>query len=107
MIRATLLALALGLAWLTAPDTTHAQTLLGTDQNRPTGTIAADLGGSEQTFISCLRNVTPDGDHARSGATQRASEAVFLACLQTANPDITNDKLGAVMDRHRPEGANG
>lgn len=71
---------------------------------RPTDRIAADLGVTEQQFITCFDAVRPDPRHAPDRATQQANKARLLPCLQTANPSITNAALDTVMDRYRPEG---
>jgi len=104
MIRSILLALALGLVWLTAPAYSQAQSLQRNDPNRPTARIAADLGVTQEQFVACFWDVNPATDHAPSGATQRANKAVLLPCLQQANPAITNTMLDGVMDSYRPEG---
>lgn len=72
---------------------------------RPTDLIAADLGIPEAVFVDCFSGVSPDRNHAPSGATQRANKSILLPCLQAENPEITNDALDTVMDRYRPEGA--
>jgi len=79
--------------------------LADNDPNRPTGKIAADLGIEEAVFIECFKPVNPEPGKYPTGAQQRANKALLLPCLQAANPAITNDKLDAVMDKYRPEGA--
>lgn len=75
------------------------------DPNRPTDRIAADLGIEEVVFIECFKPVNPEPGKYPSGAQQRANKALLLPCLQRANAAITNDRLDAVMDKYRPEGA--
>ena len=75
--------------------------------NRPTGLIAADLGIEQAQFIECFRPVLPAGDKSPSGELQRRNKDLLLPCLQAANSAITNDALDRVMDKYRPEGANG
>lgn len=75
------------------------------DPNRPTDRIAADLDIEETVFIECFKPVNPEPGKYPTGAQQRANKAVLLPCLQRANPAITNDRLDAVMDKYRPEGA--
>lgn len=75
------------------------------DPNRPTDRIAQDLQIEEAVFIECFKPVNPEPDKYPSGAEQRANKAILLPCLQNANPAITNDRLDAVMDKYRPEGA--
>ncbi|WFE88439.1 hypothetical protein K1718_20050 [Roseibium porphyridii] len=75
------------------------------DPNRPTDRIAQDLQIEEAVFIECFKPVNPAPDKYPSGAEQRANKAILLPCLQNANPAITNDRLDAVMDKYRPEGA--
>ncbi len=75
------------------------------DPNRPTASVAADLDIEEAVFIECFKPVNPEPDKYPSGAEQRANKAILLPCLQRANPAITNDRLDAVMDKYRPEGA--
>lgn len=79
--------------------------LADNDPNRPTDRIAADLEIEEAVFIECFKPVKPEPDKYPSGAEQRANKAILLPCLQEANPAITNDRLDAVMDKYRPEGA--
>lgn len=79
--------------------------LADNDPNRPTDRIAADLGIQEAVFIECFKPVTPELGKYPTGAQQRANKALLLPCLQRANAAITNDRLDAVMDRYRPEGA--
>ncbi|WP_428671015.1 hypothetical protein [Roseibium sp.] len=79
--------------------------LADNDPNRPTDRIAADLGIGEAVFIACFKPVNPEPSKYPSGAQQRANKAILLPCLQQANPAITNDRLDAVMDKYRPEGA--
>ena len=105
MTRTALLGFAMALAWLIAPA--HGTTLNRADQHRPVARIAADLAMTRAEFVACFWNVTPASDHTPSGTTQRANKAILLPCLQKANPDITHDTLDTVMDRYRPEGANG
>ncbi|WP_269583085.1 hypothetical protein [Roseibium sp. Sym1] len=75
------------------------------DPNRPTDLIAADLDISQAEFIECFKPVNPEPGKYPTGAQQRANKAILLPCLQKANPAITNDRLDAVMDKYRPEGA--
>lgn len=75
------------------------------DPNRLTDRIAQDLQIEEAVFIECFKPVNPEPDKYPSGAEQRANKAILLPCLQNANPAITNDRLDAVMDKYRPEGA--
>jgi hypothetical protein len=82
-----------------------APALADNDPNRPTDRIAADLGIEEVVFIECFKPVNPEPGKYPSGARQRANKALLLPCLQRANPAITSDRLDAVMDRYRPEGA--
>jgi hypothetical protein len=79
--------------------------LADNDPNRPTDKIAADLGIEEVVFIECFGPVNPEPGKFPTGAQQRANKAILLPCLQRANPAISNDKLDAVMDKYRPEGA--
>jgi len=79
--------------------------LADNDPNRPTDKIAADLEITEVQFIECFRPVNPEPGKFPTGAQQRANKAILLPCLQQANPAITNDRLDAVMDKYRPEGA--
>ena len=79
--------------------------LADNDPNRPTDRIAADLGIEEAVFIECFKSVNPEPGKYPSGAQQRANKAILLPCLQRANAAITNDRLDAVMDKYRPEGA--
>jgi len=81
--------------------------MLRNDPNRPTDKISADLGVSEDHFITCFSDVRPEQNGKPSGAKQRMNKAILLPCLQEANSTITNDKLDEVMDRYRPEGPNG
>lgn len=81
--------------------------MLRNDPNRPTDKISADLGISEEIFITCFSDVRPEQNGKPSGAKQRMNKAILLPCLQKANASITNDKLDQVMDRYRPEGPNG
>jgi len=77
----------------------------GSRSARPTDKIAADLGIAEAVFVECFDPVMPASNKYPSGARQRANKAILLPCLQRANPAITNDRLDAVMDKYRPEGA--
>lgn len=77
---------------------------LRNDPNRPTDKISADLGVTEDQFITCFWNVNPEQNGRPSGAKQRENKAILLPCLQEANASITNDKLDSVMDKYRPEG---
>jgi hypothetical protein len=79
--------------------------LADNDPNRPTDRIATDLGIEEAVFIECFKPVNPEPGKYPSGARQRANKAILLPCLQRANAAITNDRLDAVMDKYRPEGA--
>jgi len=79
--------------------------LADNDPNRPTDRIAADLDITEDQFIECFKPVNPEPGKYPTGAQQRANKAILLPCLQQANPAISNDRLDAVMDRYRPEGA--
>ncbi|MHA7773676.1 hypothetical protein [Roseibium sp. M-1] len=79
--------------------------LADNDPNRPTDKIASDLGISQAVFVECFNPVNPEPGKYPTGAQQRANKALLLPCLQKANPSITNDKLDAVMDKYRPEGA--
>lgn len=79
--------------------------LADNDPNRPTDRIAADLDIPESVFVECFKPVNPEPGKYPTGAQQRANKALLLPCLQKANPAITNDRLDAVMDRYRPEGA--
>ncbi len=82
--------------------------LLAATQNqpgeRPWHLYAAKLDVTAAEFKTCFSRVSPDRNHAPSGATQRANKAQLLPCLQSANRSITNDQLDAVMDILRPEG---
>ncbi|MCV0425348.1 MAG: hypothetical protein K5905_07735 [Roseibium sp.] len=75
------------------------------DPNRPTDKIAADLNIEEAVFIECFKPVNPEPGKYPTGAQQQANKAILLPCLQQANSAITNDRLDAVMDKYRPEGA--
>jgi len=75
------------------------------DPNRPTREIASELDIEEAAFIDCFQPVIPEPGKNPTGARQRANKAILLPCLQRANPSITNDRLDAVMDKYRPEGA--
>ncbi len=90
---------------LTAALIATTPALADKDPNRPTDLIAADLGVEEAVFIACFEPVNPEPSKYPTGAQQRANKAILLPCLQQANPAITNDRLDAVMDRYRPEGA--
>lgn len=70
----------------------------------PTDLIAADLGVSEQVFVTCFADVQPDPSKSPSGARQRMNKDVLLPCLQAANANVSNDLLDEVMDCYRPEG---
>lgn len=75
------------------------------DPNRPTDKIAADLDIKEAVFIKCFDPVQPEPGKHPNREKQRENKAILLPCLQAENPAITNERLDAVMDKYRPEGA--
>ncbi|WP_054774580.1 hypothetical protein [Methylogaea oryzae] len=78
---------------------------LPNDPKRPVDKVARELNIAPEQFVACFNNVKPAPQGTRPTAERvHSNKAVLLSCLQQANPDITNDRLDAVMDRHRPGG---